>query len=221
MIERGDIWQVGPHVVACGDLEVGAAEEMLDLYGPPDVSFTDPPWNPAIAKTFRKWADDARSVDMPILLSRVLAALRRTRGDVFLEMGREYQDEMERLLTATGASILRKWQVPYKEHFSWMTRVRWPEATATAPPDPPIVDGKRLNNVSAPKCCLAPSAAEGAKVVFDPCLGLGGTALAADALGMKVIGMELVPKRLERTILALQGRGNTDVRLVGKLTRRT
>lgn len=200
-VELGDIWEVGPHVFACGDLELGHAAKLLTYAGVPDVVYTDPPWNKGNARAFRTKAGDSRAVDfLGSLLPAILSVVKGVEHAA-IEMGNFHADDLRWLITSKGGVVLADWKITYYRK----NPSRLLHCTFTG--EPPLVDScDGMDDDDTPQWFLERVASKGC-VVFDPCMGRGLTSRVADDLGMKALGMELHPRRLAVSIDRLVDRG--------------
>jgi hypothetical protein len=184
----GDVWRVGEHVLACGDLELGAGLDLADRYGPADLAYADPPWTPSLATGFRTKAGLPRQVDFGRLLLAVVEAIDRSGAPVaYIEMGRDYVDRLADILAERGREVDRYAITYYGRHPAWLLRA------STTLDDPPRMPGV-LDDADTPAWAIE---AEGRPaLVFDPCIGRGLTAIAAARAGVRVLGLDLNPRRL-------------------------
>jgi hypothetical protein len=204
-VEVGDVWQIGKHILACGDLEMGAGVEFLATYvrgGRPDVSFVDPPWNAGNARSFRTKAGVGRAVNFYRLISKVLETLAKSRRDVFIEMGVSECDNVRARLEEYGARLLDTWDITYYRKNP--CRLLW--GTFTGQAYPRLLDCNRLDDEVATPKVIAAAAGRG-DIVFDPCMGRGLSAVSALRAGATAAGLELNPRRLAVTIDKLASLG--------------
>ncbi len=212
-VQVGDVWRVGDHILGCGDLEEGAAVELLSKCGVPDITYTDPPWNAGNAASFRTKAGLPRKVDFHHLLGRVIEAVKWTRGDAFIEMGRQNTPLLRDAVEAAGGRVLKEWCVTYtcgRRRPSKLLRVTWAGGEGA-----PVGDATGMDDSKTPAWAL--SQYQAPLTVFDPCLGRGLTAVSAHRLGHRVVGMELHPRRLACAIDALVKLGTGQPERVGAL----
>lgn len=187
-IVLGDVYSVGPHIFACGDLEKGHHSRVL-AHGPtPDMVFVDPPWNPGLATNFRRQAGYEERPDFPQLLGLVVQAVNAVDGPAYIEMGAQHQADILALMV--GYPHVDAWEVPYTSHHSYVTRFGHT-------PAPTVLTG--LKGLQVPSRAILADSRQGG-VVVDFCLGLGATLQACMNLGRVCVGMELNPTRLARSI---------------------
>jgi hypothetical protein len=199
----GDVWSAGRHrakrhILACGDLEAGHADLLLDRHGlTPDLVYCDPPWNAALATGFRTKAGAARTVDFPAFLTTLMAVVRRAKRDVFLEMGRQHLELLKREIAAAGGTVLRDYAITYfGKNPGWLVHARF-GADGAVPRD---VTG--MDDAATPEVVLWDCARPG-DIVLNPSIGRGRTAIAAHRIGARFVGLELSPFRLSCTLKRL------------------
>lgn len=193
-IQTGDVFKVGPHTLACGDLELGHAAKLLELTRGADVAYVDPPWNQALASNFRRMAGLVGKPDFAAVLRRCFEAVALVgQGEAWLEMGDQNQQYVEGWGRQVGFEQFESFVAPYAGHTSWITRMR-------RQPGEPLdgVDLSKASGLALPVWALARYPA--GTVVFDPCLGLGATLQACCRTGNVCVGMELNAARLAESI---------------------
>ena len=113
-VKPGDIWIAGSNILACGDVEKGSAQELVDRFGPVNLIYTDPPWNLGIATSFRKVAGFPKDVDFWQLLRGMLQVSKTCTGDVFVEMGKQNVNALEKLAIGDfAANVVYRWEIKY------------------------------------------------------------------------------------------------------------
>ena len=218
MIEPGDVWRVGDSWVHCGDLEQDAGARFLrylreEVGVTPTMVYCDPPWNAAIATTFRRWVKDERAVAFSALL-RVVVEVCEAAGtdDVFLEMGAKHQRDLITLGEAAGLTLGGEWRIVYsRQRPCYLTHFRRPGAAplATAYQSP-----AGMADEDTPTWAMQ-TVPHPAHRVFDPCMGLGCTWRNAVAAGATALGVELNPDRLGRALRdAARSTGHTPQKVV-------
>lgn len=203
VIEPGDVFRCGRHWLACGDLERGDAEALIEAAGvEPSVVYCDPPWTEAALSSFRRVAGMDRLVARGGL-SRVLARLVdlcASVGDAWVEMGRERLDELRAAVARRGGEHVVSVPIVYgwSPRPAWLSRFSWGGRERPVVSPPPAGTSSRR----APGLVLAEyRRLLGAEfAVVDPCLGLGTTLRAAELLGARCLGLELAPGRLEKAV---------------------
>lgn len=208
-----DIWQVGPHVVACGDIERGDLGRFLSVTGLPDMVYCDPPWNQGNATTFRTKAGQKRQVDYPSFFVTLMSALASCPGDVYIEHGVHEIAMVRACFEALGLRELNYWEIRY-----YRTRPCALYRLRTNGDGTPL-SGDLFTGVDdehTPLLAIQRSSAPG-QVVLDGCTGRGTTAVAAAEHGCKFIGLELNHRRLAVTIDRLASATGQTPQLVGHL----
>jgi DNA modification methylase len=122
----GDVWQLGPHRLLCGDATVAASYEALLDGEPVDMVFTDPPYNVNYANSAK---DKMRGKDRAILNDNLgdgfydflVAALTPTvahcRGGIYVAMSSSELDTLQAAFRAAGGK--------------WSTFIIWAKHTFT------------------------------------------------------------------------------------------
>jgi DNA modification methylase len=122
----GDVWQLGPHRLLCGDATVATSYEALLDGEPVDMVFTDPPYNVNYANSAK---DKMRGKDRAILNDNLgdgfydflLAALTPTvahcRGGIYVAMSSSELDTLQAAFRAAGGK--------------WSTFIIWAKNTFT------------------------------------------------------------------------------------------
>ena len=122
----GDVWQLGPHRLLCGDATVAASYEMLLGNEAVDMVFTDPPYNVNYANSAK---DKLRGKDRAILNDNLgdgfhdflLAALTPTiahcRGAIYVAMSSSELDTLQSAFRVAGGH--------------WSTFIIWAKNTFT------------------------------------------------------------------------------------------
>jgi hypothetical protein len=200
-VQPQDVWRADQHIIACGDLEEGDGLRLIERFGPPDLTYCDPPWNNGNASAFRTKAGMPGKVDFTGFLEALLKVTCQTRRDVFLEMGNLNAPHLITLAEYEGAQLVRRWPITYYgRHPCTLIQLRWHGEGA----DPPDLTGMDDEDTpaAAVKACARPG-----DVIMDPCTGRGLTAATVARADIAFIGLELSPWRLSCTLtrLALLG----------------
>jgi hypothetical protein len=198
--------------LACGDLERGAALELVERFGPIHLAYVDPPWGSGNARSFRRAAGDPRAVDYPALLQALLAALRHAPQVAYVEMGNQWVALLTDLIAASDGTVLACWPITYyHRHPCSLLRITWQTGIPVL-----LADPAGLDDEETPVWAIQHET-EAGDWVFDPCIGQGLTARAAHALGRRCLGMELNPRRLAVTIDRLCTHFGLTAHLIGHL----
>jgi DNA modification methylase len=122
----GDVWQIGPHRLLCGDATVAASYEALLDGEPVDMVFTDPPYNVNYANSAK---DKLRGKDRAILndnlgdgfygflLAALTPTLAHSRGAIYVAMSSSELDTLQSAFRAAGGH--------------WSTFIIWAKNTFT------------------------------------------------------------------------------------------
>lgn len=191
-VAAGDVWRLGDHVVACGDIELGDGAALLGTYGPADVAYVDPPWNAALATGFRTKANLRRRVNFTSFLRKLCATLSQVKRDVFIETAHSELFRLEGELLRFKGKVLGKWPITYyhdSTKVGALIHAAFGEGSALE--DSPA----GMDDDDTPAWCLQRTTAVNDTVV-DLCLGRGLTLRAAHALNRRALGLELHPRRL-------------------------
>lgn len=216
-----DVWQVGPHLLACGDLERGDGTRFLDgwvlpseAYGRPGMFYSDPPWDTGNAKSFRTKAGvQKEGVTIQGLFDYVLETVLRTSGDVYIEIGNKHLADLKAWMAGKGMPAYAEFKITYyRKHSCWLVHAVVPGSVVVG------VDGDAtgLNDEDTPTWACMRSLQPGG-VVYDCCLGLGATAVSAQKTGRVCVATELNPRRLAVSIDRLVNMGGLKAEKVGEL----
>lgn len=212
-VKPGDIWGVGPHILACGDIESGAGEALLEKYGPAQLVYSDPPWNAGLASGFRTHAKVPRKVNFNDFLTRFIELVKHVQGDVWVEMGVGEADRLCAVMKDLGGAQVVKVPITYYRTkpavlflFTWRALPNFSTLLVPAGMDDADTPGWVMSKY------------EKRETVFDPCLGMGATLQGADDNGWKCIGLELNPVRLASSVeRGARVWGDGAVALLGRL----
>ena len=208
----GDIWRVGPHIAACGDIEAGNHLQVLSMANRIGMVYMDPPWDPANITLFRSKAGKERGVALEDFLKRLVTSLSVCEGDIYLEMGARWLQRLKDTLSSSGATVSDEWQIFYygtKPCHLVRASYREPVAISGSP--------KGMDDEDTPTWAIEASSKPG-DIIVDLCCGQGGTPTAAAATGRVFLGMELNPRRLAVTLDKLQKMGEGTPEKIGTLT---
>lgn len=204
-VQRGQVWECYGHLVACGDLETGAGEQLLAFgraHGglSPKLFYVDPPWSPALLTRFCNAAgSDPQGSTVQSVVRRIA---RLARGvPLLLEMGTVYdRDDVQTWLAAHDTNGARLCvPITYSGGKpAWLYLSGVPLAKAQ-----PLAHAiTRLDDERIPAIAMTALTLPG-DVVVDPCLGLGCTLRAAERTGRVCWGLELVPQRCSSALASL------------------
>lgn len=204
-VAPGDLWRVGPHMVLCGDIELGSLDLVAEWMeaDPPALVYVDPPWGAGVHRAFRTKAGLAPALDYDSLMLRVLSAC--TLAPVALvEMGNRERDHVVRLAKDCGLSLRREWQITYLQSGRPCALLGFTH------PAPPLFEGwveswpdfEGMDDARTPGLAVE-ALTEPGQLVADFCVGLGHTADAAASAGRVFVGSELHSKRVSATLSRL------------------
>jgi len=161
-----------------------------------DLTYTDPPWEQRMVKSFETMAHKQSGLSKPG--NQIEAILRRlfllspTGAPVFVEYGRQGWERVCSAARGTGRTFAFKTELPQtngKPYLIW--------AFDTNMPPVPDYSGDAWAVLDAAAVFHRP------RLVFEPFVGLGKTARRWKAHGASVRGAELNPERAARA----RGRG--------------
>jgi hypothetical protein len=212
LVERGDLWQVGPHLVACIDSADYEAWARFEGCWPerPAAFYFDPPWNDALAHGFYTAAGREHGPGYAELLRTFLA---RTEGMAqgFVEGSRTNEEE-------TLAICRERYHVAVHPvaYSASSAGARLYHLRASGPAETP--DLHAVPAAKLVRACLGHLLAYGllrrGAPVLDLCLGLGSTMASADALELVCYGAELNPERAAAAIERAQRFGGLQAELL-------
>lgn len=207
-VEPGDLWQVGDHLVLCGDPEAGSSELAAKLCGfAPTVACVDPPWGAGIHAGFRVKSGLGPYQDYDRLLYCVLRACAYA-SMVMVETGNRIVGDLTERAALAGLSPSRSWGITYGSK-SPCALVGFVSDDI----DPAWPDFEGLSDKQA--WMLAFSAlTEPGDLVLDPFCGVGRSAVAVARAQCLFVGAELQPARMSVCLCALAKAGAGDPELV-------
>lgn len=212
-VQVGDIWEAGPALLGCGDLQKGAGLELFTGRSI-DLFYADPPWDPGNARSFRTKAGlPSGAVDFPDLLTRVVEVAKLTTGDVYLEMGKRYADKLAELVASKGGVQVGRWSITY---YRKNPMVLFQFDFGKGERGTLISSAEGMDDENTPTWAIERSTEPG-DTVADCCTGRGLTCRSAVQAGRKFIGTELNPRRLAVVVDWLAQNGYQPKK-VGELT---
>jgi hypothetical protein len=165
--------------------------------------YVDPPWgqgNMGFWTTLMNKQTGVKPETIPfsLLLERIVQlAVLHCKGMVFIENGVKWESQVAEAMQAGGLHSVQMTRIEYSNGPMTFLSAAVPGATHSGYVPP------RLKGAALPKHVVAAHAVPGG-IVFDPCCGMGYSAKAAVAAGMRFFGNELNPHRLSETITFLQ-----------------
>lgn len=205
-IQVGDVWQVGPHMFGCGDLEKGAGEELLDLADFKGVTYVDPPWGSSVVYAFRKQAAAGKGVPFSEFLTRLFRVALYRSPVAFSELGLPARKTAEAVIQHAGLTADFFNVNYYFGRPSLLLRVfkNTGQTLPTIAIPTPAESGEQ-DQFDIIDCVVRSTGP--APMVFDPCIGKGMIARYCHKTGRRAVGLELNPKRLAITLAWLQNNG--------------
>ena len=200
-VEPGQVWEVlsqgrtRSHIYACLDFmsDEGTVrvEELLRQY-PPTLLYCDPPWGQGLVNGFRTKAGlDKADYRWEDLYRRVIGYVGRE-VPIWLESGRREREQVLEILK--GYDNVTVFPATYYK--------RNPSLIYYAGEVPPVVDVSGMDDGDTPGVVMS-RMPHGR--VFDPCAGLGGTAVHAARQGWSSLSIEMSPFRQSAGLFQLSG----------------
>jgi len=194
--EPGQVWSAGPHRFMVANLLEDSLAPVLQGQTV-DCLYSDPPWNLGNETRFRSHVGLERNVHFNEFLDGFIAVCKYTcpTGHLFIEMGKQHVELLENKLRTAGGKVLQRVDAFYNgygetrpTHLVCATfgQARLKELIPNGIKGEPLTD-------------LALSLTD-AKVVFDPCIGLGMTARYCHFQDKACVGSELNPRRLANVL---------------------
>lgn len=229
-IRNGQAYLVGRHVLACGDVEEGHVEAAVRLARDAGVDprwcYTDPPWNPGIARLFRRWADADRPVDLDHLYRSFLrqsAEALPPGAPLWLELSpRAWRLWVRPVVEETGHAVnaVRKasWEDRRGKHETVQARIRLrPQEAGPEPVGSTVYLDDGLHGEESTESAFRSDHDAGA--VLDPFVGYGLSVRFAERCGISCVGLELNPDRLRDAVTWLREEaGAPEPRILGRLS---
>lgn len=193
--------EVGLHRLTNESIEHPAVDAML-AGETVQVLYTDPPWGDG---TMKYWATLNRKATgrecAPLTYAQLVARIRDlivkyVRGHVFIETGARWEAET----VAAVAAVLGPISVFRLSYRSGSKLLEYVLLYAPTPGVEPVaVRPEGLRGGALVKECVR-AAAVPCGIALDPCCGMGYSARAAVAAGMRFRGNEFNAKRLQQTV---------------------
>lgn len=200
------IHRIGEHMVAHESIESPVLDEMLGGERV-HVFYSDPPWGDGNLKYWatinrRMTGREFAPLSYSSLVARIVSLIAsHVDGHVFVETGPKWERETKDALSSVLHSVVT-YPLKYRSGGDLLPNVLLYGVTgeqhATMKFDPSGMHGYEV-----PKRCVAAVKTPGG-VVLDPCCGMGYSAKAAVAAGMRFRGNEFNEQRLQKTIAFLR-----------------
>lgn len=199
-IKEGQLFECGPHLLGCGDL---LEDHWERFYGDKqiDLVYSDPPWGAGLAKMFRTMnGQKGKNAEYEKLMNRWADVASSAKRGAFGEMGKGWERDLCRPMQERGWYMMVEFEVTYsggKPCLVQFFKPQWEQDNI-----PPLYDLTGATLVKTAMSITSPG-----QSVADPTIGLGHTLRAGHGMGLRVYGMELNPKRLQRCIDWCKKRG--------------
>jgi hypothetical protein len=196
------IQEIGPHKVTNESIESPLVDAMLSGERA-SVLYSDPPWGDGNLKYWatmnRKMTGKMhRPLTYAALVSRIVSLIEKyVDGHVFIETGPKWEAET---VEALGGSLhgARVYRLKYRSGSKLLSNVLIYGVTDKRH-SLMTFDPSEMCGPEVPRRCIASVASPGG-IVLDPCCGMGYSAKAAVAAGMRFRGNEFNAKRLQKTV---------------------
>lgn len=184
--------EIGPHRIMVGDVTRFDVPRLMsgDLA---DVVYSDPPWGAGNLKYWRTHNKTPQAVDWQAFLTafcQQVSVHMTPTAHVFVEMGRQWVDDLAREMAHVGIRETARWTVLYGKPAR--PNVLWYSGR------PLVGTPEGLHGEPVTEWALSQVVGEGT-LVLDPCCGKGMTSRYTHRLGGVFRGLELNPHRLGYT----------------------
>lgn len=202
-VKPGQIWQVGPHKFLCMCIE-NAKPNTHVFNKRPDVIYSDPPWGPANASTFRTKANasnaniERRKVDYyGKFVPAFIQQCELSKGAIFYENGLTWEEKVLSMFKDKGFVQTNRWEVTYyRKYPSVLHRIVHSSKASSVGEFTADLTGMDDDDTPLESLKSYPKGT----VVYDPCTGQGLSAVTAVKLDLVFQGVELNPRRLAVTL---------------------
>ena len=202
-VQPGELWRGGDHLMCCADMTSAAhlswlTKRAADPETRPKAIYCAPPWRDT---TLAKWYDEAGAGKPPVAIDEVAAtllAIAQMLGvPTFLQLSYSNHRRATEAVRSKGGLVVGRTEMRYASGLYCVALgVTW-----GAPFDFP--DLAQVRELDAPRVAFDGLALAPGSWVYDPFMGLGATALAAKALGLRALGTELSPYRTSACLVQL------------------
>lgn len=200
-VEPEDIWRVGRHWIGCSDLmDSSLLDTMVAEYGI-TLLYCDPPWGQALVNGFRTKAGLGKaSYRWEELYHRIAELGHSRRVPVWIEGSKQESRDGQKIPDTIAHRETRE----FDAYFPTTYYGRAPSGLyyAGTVPHPVDLDGvlEGMDDAHTPGTVMT---AYEPGIVVDPCLGLGGTAVAAERAGWASVCNEMSTYRTSGALAAL------------------
>lgn len=225
MIKPGDIYQIKDDFFLCGDIHEDEDFQVFQKYIPKNVYlvYSDPPWNKGNHKYWRTHAGISTPAELTFekFTDRVFLI---TSGfcpeHYFFEHTCHGKQNYEWFIEKSKGKI-KNFDKHWTCYYGAPVSISDTHETRCRRPNKLLHFGKEINNLN-PEGLRGSDmtrhvfsfAAKQGEYVFDCCVGKGMTSRIAYEFGMKCIGIEINPKRLEITVKWLEKKTKTTAKLL-------
>ena len=211
-VQPNDVWEVGPHLLGCGDIEKGAFPVLCKKYGiEPTMAYTDLPYRGQDATAFRTKAGVPRKVNWATFLQRIARSYQVTIiGDIYLEIAVTTIKDLHYAMQHRGATLGETWDIVWGDKkpckllrcsYSTLKDIEDYDLTGIDEEETPAHSIELSSDLS--------------DWVADICMGRGLTAISADTLNRRAVGLELHPNRMSYALERLATQGGYTPRKTG------
>jgi hypothetical protein len=195
--------RVNGHILTRGSLLDGQVIEALTETGKVEILYSDPPWNDAVLKMF---ATRARRNGVEVVYQPIYTEVCDRIGEFVRDWVTQYAfiEVSSRGVTQMTDAVgphLSDLSVQKTVYGGREASIIYGVKGGLSLPQVP----KGLGGFPLISACLGPVSKPG-WTVFDPCCGSGMTGVIADKLGLRFVGNELDPTRLQIAQERLAGR---------------
>jgi hypothetical protein len=204
VIQTGQEWRIGEHVVACLDIcsdQYIRWQSRFDLEAP-KAMYADPPWNDGVIKQAYQLANLPWPPNYGKLMGQVWRIGRHFQIPTYVEASVRSASQASVILGHLGGHLSGTIDLRYtKERKSKLLIAGWDAVTQV--PVPQRAEGFSVHN--APGVVFADAIAQGVLQrgdrVLDPVCGPdGATALGCVRFGLRFVGCEINPVRAEHVV---------------------
>lgn len=191
---------INGHKIIRGDVTKGDLKLLMGKQYA-DVVYSDPPWDNTWVTQFRKKAGVAlEGQDWESFMLVFINQIKQyAKGIVYIEMGKKNWIRLQELLIIKGGTTLNTWEIPYGKSTSFIWRGTFNQNGKDSIPFSKLDDTLPLSlrGDQLIRWVLFQDKVEGG-IILDPCIGLGKTYHLGKKLNMRVYGLELNSKKVDR-----------------------
>lgn len=191
-VRAGEVWGIGPHAFFCGDL----ASSPLAATGR-FIVVSDPPWGLSNLNAFQSRAGLPHRQSYEGFVHDFFGRCSGA-AELNMEMGLAVEERVIEAAQQYGWALTERRAVSYRSG-----NQERPNVLLRFGGQPLGVDLAGYSRREFLRLILLDARLRGLATVLEPCLGLGGTLMAAADMGLTCIGSELHPRRLAHSLLRL------------------